>query len=105
MRAAACPILNPCAVRGGQLRASLEADDDHVRFQRGLGGVKAQGGIRQMAELPPGALEVVVVEQLLRETIIELQRAVARLAVLIGHGEIKGKLWLPAFEARSLVQD
>lgn len=75
------------------MRANRE--DDHVRIDRRICGLLLQDGIGEMVELPPGAMEVVIIQQLLRERIVQVERMVSRSGVFIRDDEIEWEFWIP----------
>ena len=80
----------------GEFPVRADGENDHVGFHGGISGLLLEDGIGEAVELPPRTLEVVVVDQLLREMFVELQGAGVRIVVFVGDDEVEGRRGYPA---------
>ena len=89
------PCFRPRFHCGGQIFIDVNGQDDHVGFGSGVDSLLPQGRIPQMIELPPGAFEIEVAEQLFREAIAELRSSVSGSDVVVSDHQVKGTFRVP----------
>jgi len=89
------PCFRPSFHGDGQFFVGVAGQDYHVGFGSGVDGPLPQCRITQLIELPPGAFEIEVAEQLFREAIAELQGSVSGSDVVVSDHQVEGTFRVP----------